>query len=161
MFYNKIVYRLFDFWYMHHENTMWSPVLRRRSKKNEARILDGYSFRQSCNLENKMVLSCAWIPTHPHPFVIPSPSHKTAALFVLSVIPIRRHFIIIYENSSVHTGMRQEDMTTTQCTMLSFLRWGTQRRTIIGTQLGEHAMQAVWCTVNPLKPSGYHTYHQV
>jgi hypothetical protein len=114
MFCNKIVYRLFDFLYMHYENTMWCLLLRRRNTQNEARILDGYSFRQACNLENKMVLSCAWISTHAQPFVIPSPSHKTAALFVLSVIPIRTHFSIIYENSPVHIGLEQEDMTATQ-----------------------------------------------
>jgi hypothetical protein len=161
MFYNKIVYRLFDFWYTDYENTMWCLVLRRKGMQNGARILDGYSFRQACNLENKMVLSCAWISTHSQSFVIPAPSHKTAALFVLSVISKITHFSIIYENSSVHTCIGQEDMTTTQCTMLLFLRWGTERRTITGTQLGEHAMQAFWCTVNPLKPSGYHTYHPV
>ena len=115
---------------MYYENTMWCLVLRRRSMENEARILDGYLFRQACNLENKMVLSCAWISTHPQPFVIPSPSHKTAAMFVLSVIPIRTHYSIIHNNSPVRTGMGQEDMTTTQCKMLLFLRWGTERRTI-------------------------------
>jgi hypothetical protein len=80
-------------------------------------------------------------PTHSL-LLFPSPSHKTAALFVLSVIPKITHFSIIYENSSVNIGLGQEDMTTTQCTMLLFLRCGTERRTITGTQLGEHAMQA-------------------
>jgi hypothetical protein len=85
-------------------------------------MLDGYPFRQACNLENKMVLCCACISTHPQPCVTPSPSHKPVALFVISVIPIRTHFSVVYENTSVDTGMGLEDMTTTDCTTLLLLR---------------------------------------